>query len=112
MEGYQKEVEEESHITEGEPELQIPKDAKEINRDMILGNLPNSIRRPNMTKKEILDTMTHLHLQQKKISNINVVAGKKYLAGGELKAYGIAAEKRSDQIPDLPTLKEQGVDLA
>ena len=49
-------------MTEGEPELQIPKDAKEINRDMILGNLPNSIRRPNMTKKEILDTMTHLHL--------------------------------------------------
>jgi Leucine-rich repeat (LRR) protein len=43
---------------------------------MILGNLPNSIRRPNMTKKEILDTMTHLHLQQKKLSNINVLAGK------------------------------------
>lgn len=42
---------------------------------------------------------------------LNTVAGKKYLAGGALKAYGIAAERRSDQLPDLPTLKEQGLDL-
>jgi tripartite-type tricarboxylate transporter receptor subunit TctC len=33
------------------------------------------------------------------------------LTGGQLKAFGIAAEKRSDQLPDLPTLKEQGLDL-
>lgn len=42
---------------------------------------------------------------------LNTVAAKKYLAGGSLKGYGIAAEKRSDQLPDLPTLKEQGLDL-
>ena len=29
-----------------------------------------------MSKKEILDSMTHLHLANKKIYNLNVAAGK------------------------------------
>ena len=45
------------------------------------------------------------------LGTLNVVAGKKYLIGGDLKAFGIAADERSDQLPDLPTLKEQGLDL-
>jgi tripartite-type tricarboxylate transporter receptor subunit TctC len=57
------------------------------------------------------ERMTALLTNSVQLGTLNVVAGKKYLAGGELKAYGIAAEKRTDQIPDLPTLKEQGVDL-
>ena len=59
-----------------EPELILPKDAKEISRDLMLGLLPNSIKRAGMSKKEILDTMTHLHLSEKKIYTLNVTAGK------------------------------------
>lgn len=55
--------------------------------------------------------MTALLEGDVQLGALNTVAGKKYLAGGALKAYGIAAEKRSDQLPDLPTLKEQGLDL-
>ena len=57
------------------------------------------------------ERMTALLASSIQLGTLNVVAGKIYLAGGDLKAYGIAAEQRSDQIPDLPTLKEQGVDL-
>jgi tripartite-type tricarboxylate transporter receptor subunit TctC len=57
------------------------------------------------------ERMTALLTNSIQLGTLNVVAGRKYLAGGELKAYGIAAAERSDQIPDLPTLKEQGVDL-
>ena len=55
--------------------------------------------------------MTALLEGDVQLGALNTVAGKKYLAGGALKAYGIAAEKRSDQLPELPTLKEQGIDL-
>ena len=41
--------------------------------DMIVSVLP---KRPGMSKKEILDSMTHLHLQDKKLYNLNVPAGK------------------------------------
>ena len=57
------------------------------------------------------ERMTALLGNSIQLGTLNVVAGKKYLSGGELKAYGIAAEERSDQLPDLPTLKEQGLDL-
>jgi Leucine-rich repeat (LRR) protein len=43
---------------------------------MILGNLPNSFQRPGMSRKEILDKMTHLHMSNKKLYTLNVVAGK------------------------------------
>lgn len=57
------------------------------------------------------ERVTALLTNAVQLGALNAVAGKKYLAGGQLKAYGIAAETRSDQLPDVPTLKEQGVDL-
>ncbi len=45
------------------------------------------------------------------LGTLNVASGRKYMESGELKAFGIAAEERSKHLPDLPTLKEQGVDL-
>ncbi len=57
------------------------------------------------------ERMTALLANNIQLGTLNVVAGKKYLTGGQLKAYGIAADERSDQLPDLPTLKEQGLDL-
>jgi tripartite-type tricarboxylate transporter receptor subunit TctC len=57
------------------------------------------------------ERMTALLSGAIQLGTLNVVAGKKYISGGDLKAYGIAAEERSDQLPNLPTLKEQGLDL-
>ena len=57
------------------------------------------------------ERMTALLSHTIQLGTINVVAGKKYIQGGELKALGIAAAARSDQLPDLPTLREQGIDL-
>ena len=45
------------------------------------------------------------------MGTLNVASGKKYMQGGQLKAYGIADEKRSKQLPNLPTMKELGVDM-
>jgi tripartite-type tricarboxylate transporter receptor subunit TctC len=45
------------------------------------------------------------------LGGLNVAAGRKYIESGELKAYAIAAEKRDPALPNLPTLKEQGVDM-
>jgi len=55
--------------------------------------------------------MTALLSNAIQLGTLNVASGKKYMQSGELKAFGIAAEKRSKQLPNLPTLKEQGVDL-
>lgn len=55
--------------------------------------------------------MTALLEGDVQLGALNTVAARKYLAGGTLKAYGIAAVQRSDQLPDLPTLREQGLDL-
>ncbi|MAH85162.1 MAG: hypothetical protein CBB68_13020 [Rhodospirillaceae bacterium TMED8] len=45
------------------------------------------------------------------LGGLNVASGRKYIESGELKAYAIAAEKRDPALPDLPTLKEMGVDM-
>ncbi|NQV82927.1 MAG: tripartite tricarboxylate transporter substrate binding protein [Rhodospirillales bacterium] len=45
------------------------------------------------------------------MGTLNVASGRKYLEGGELKAYGIADGKRSKHLPNMPTLKEVGVDM-
>ena len=45
------------------------------------------------------------------MGSLNVASGRKYLESGELKAFGIADGERSKFLPDLPTMKEQGVDL-
>ena len=57
------------------------------------------------------ERMTALLANNIELGTLNVVSGKKYVTGGQLKAFGIAADERSDQLPDLPTLKEQGLDL-
>ncbi len=57
------------------------------------------------------ERMTALLSGTIQLGTINVASGKKYINTGELKAYAIAADERSDQVPDLPTLKELGVDM-
>ncbi len=46
------------------------------------------------------------------LGGLNVASGRKYIESGELKAYAIAADKRDPALPNLPTLKEQGVDMS
>lgn len=46
------------------------------------------------------------------LGGLNVASGRKYIESGELKAYAIAADKRDPALPDLPTLKELGVDMS
>ena len=41
----------------------------------------------------------------------NPAAGKKYFEAKKLKPWGIATEKRHKLLPNVPTLKEQGVDV-
>jgi tripartite-type tricarboxylate transporter receptor subunit TctC len=42
---------------------------------------------------------------------LNVASGRKYMEQGELKGLAIAAEERSEFLPDMPTLKESGIDM-
>ena len=55
--------------------------------------------------------MTALLSNAIQLGTLNVASGRKYMESGELKAFGIAAAERSKHLPNLPTLKEQGVDL-
>lgn len=45
------------------------------------------------------------------LGSLNVASGAQYLKEGELKGFAIAAEERAPQLPDMPTLKEVGVDM-
>ena len=54
--------------------------------------------------------MTALLSNAIQLGTLNVASGRKYLEGGDLKGYAIAAEKRSKHLPNLPTLKELGID--
>lgn len=42
---------------------------------------------------------------------LNVATGRKYFESGELKAFVIASDKRDPAFPNLPTLKELGIDM-
>ncbi len=42
---------------------------------------------------------------------LNVASGRKYMEGGELQGFAIAAAERSKFLPDMPTLQEVGVDM-
>jgi len=42
---------------------------------------------------------------------LNVASGRKYMETGELQGFAIAAAERSKFLPDMPTLKEMGVDM-
>jgi len=55
--------------------------------------------------------MTALLAKNSEIGEINLAAAKKYIQSGELKALGISTAERNPEIPDVPTLKEQGIDL-
>jgi tripartite-type tricarboxylate transporter receptor subunit TctC len=55
--------------------------------------------------------MTALLSNAIQLGTLNVASGIKYLKGGTLKGYGIAAEERSKHLPNLPTMKELGVDM-
>ena len=57
------------------------------------------------------ERMTALLSNAIQLGTLNVASGRKYIEGGDLKAFGIAAETRSKLLPNLPTLREQGVDL-
>ncbi|WP_417844370.1 Bug family tripartite tricarboxylate transporter substrate binding protein [Thalassospira sp.] len=45
------------------------------------------------------------------LGSINMAAARTQRGDGKLKALAIAADKRSPLIPDVPTLKEEGIDL-
>ena len=51
----------------------FPKDAKPITRDMLLGK---TIRQPKIHHGPFLDAMSHLHMDGKKISTIQVEVTK------------------------------------
>ena len=55
--------------------------------------------------------MTALLSNAIQLGTLNVASGKKYIQSGELKAFAIAADKRDPNLPNLPTLKELGVDM-
>jgi tripartite-type tricarboxylate transporter receptor subunit TctC len=57
------------------------------------------------------ERMTALLSGAIQLGTINVASGRKYIEGGELKAFAIAANERSKHLPNLPTLKELGVDM-
>lgn len=45
------------------------------------------------------------------VGEMNILTAKQYIAEGSMKALGIATEKRDPLMPELPTMKEQGVDV-
>ncbi|MEM7177686.1 MAG: tripartite tricarboxylate transporter substrate binding protein [Pseudomonadota bacterium] len=45
------------------------------------------------------------------VGAINIASGSKHIESGALQALAIASEDRAPQLPDLPTLKELGVDM-
>lgn len=45
------------------------------------------------------------------IGEMNILTAKKYIQEGSMKAFGIATEKRDPIMPNLKTLREQGIDL-
>lgn len=46
------------------------------------------------------------------LGGVSVVAGKEYLDAGKLKLLGYLGEQRSEVVPDVPTLQEQGIDVS
>ncbi len=55
--------------------------------------------------------LTALLAKNIQIGEMNILTAKQYMKEGSLKGLGIASEKRDPLAPDLPTLKEQGVDV-
>jgi tripartite-type tricarboxylate transporter receptor subunit TctC len=57
------------------------------------------------------ERMTALLSGAIEMGGLNVASGRKYIEGGELKGFAIAAAQRSKHLPDMPTLTELGVDM-
>ncbi len=57
------------------------------------------------------ERMTALLAKNIELGEINLAAAKKYITTGELKALGITTPERNSEIPDVPTLREQGYDM-
>lgn len=57
------------------------------------------------------ERMTALLANNIQLGEINGAASKGYLDNGELKSLGFSTDKRVPQFPDIPTLKEQGIDV-
>ncbi len=55
--------------------------------------------------------LTALLAKNIEVGEMNILTAKQYMKEGSLKGLGIASEKRDPLAPDLPTLKEQGVDV-
>lgn len=55
--------------------------------------------------------MTALLANNISIGEINLAAAVKYIQSGELKALGIYTAKRHKLAPDVPTMREMGIDL-
>ncbi len=55
--------------------------------------------------------MTALLANNISIGEINLASAVKYIQAGELKALGIYAAKRHPSIPNVPTMREMGIDL-
>ena len=55
--------------------------------------------------------MTALLAKNIDVGEINLASAKKYIQTNELKALGISTEQRNSEIPNVKTLKEQGIDL-
>ncbi|MGD9868328.1 MAG: Bug family tripartite tricarboxylate transporter substrate binding protein [Hyphomicrobiales bacterium] len=57
------------------------------------------------------ERMTALLAKNIELGEINLAAAQKYITTNELKALGIASDARDPSLPDVPTLKEQGIDM-
>lgn len=57
------------------------------------------------------ERMTALLAKNIEIGEINLASAKQYIQTDELKALGITTEERNPEIPEVKTLKEQGIDL-
>jgi tripartite-type tricarboxylate transporter receptor subunit TctC len=57
------------------------------------------------------ERITALLANNIQMGEMNIITAKQYLKEGALKSIGIATEQRDPALPDLPTLKEQGVDV-
>ncbi len=57
------------------------------------------------------ERMTALLAKNIELGEINVTAAQKYIKTNELKALGIATPERDKRVPDVKTLKEQGINL-
>ncbi len=55
--------------------------------------------------------MTALLGKHIQLGELNITAAKKYISSGTLKSLGIALPKRDSRLPNVPTLREQGIDV-